>query len=300
MKSPGFSMLEIIIVMAVSTIIMTCLFEIYNQTSRNMQRVQRFVFQDSQIITLQSRFEKDVAGLTSIWFKQAELENLQAQQEKKPVSKEFKKRSFYFYSVNKGEQLDLLTFLTTNPLQSYEKITDRFVRVVYALQPDPAHENLFRLMRKEISPATELIDEKSLQPGKFYELITGIKSLELSYHLVDRVVLNKQFRAEKAKEGEQEKQEELAPIVRLVKQWQPAESAEKSVEKKINPGDQADKEDTLEDLGGAPVPKFIEMKITFGQTLQQKEQTCTLGFSIPSTVDNAPKSIFAIRAATKK
>lgn len=301
MKSPGFSMLEIIMVMAVSTIIMTCLFEIYNQTARNMNRVQRFVFEDTQILTLKHRFEQDVAGLSAIWFKQAEVEALIAQQEKKAPSKDFKKRSFYFYSTNKDKQFDTLTFITTNALQSYDKLFDRFVRVVYRLEADPANKDLFRLMRKEISPATEFIDEKTFNSGKFYELVGGIKTIEISYHLVDRVALNKQFQADKKKKDDDDTadKQEAAPILRVVKQWLPAESVDKSADK-TSIKDVDPEEEKKEDLGGAPVPKFVEMKIVFGQTLQQQEQEYTLGFAVPSTVDNMPKSIFAIKPAVKQ
>jgi len=293
-------MFEIVIVMAVSTIIMTCLFEIYNQTSRNMNRVQRFVFEDTQVLALKHRFEKDIAGLSAIWFKQAEVADLQAQQEKKEPVKDFKKRSFYFYSANKGDQFDIATFITTNALESYARASNRFVRVVYRIEPDTENKDLFRLMRKEISPATEFIDDKALSSGKFYELVGGIQSIQISYHLVDRVALNKKFQAGKKQEDSQDAgEQEAAPILRLVKQWQPVESIEKPVDKKAEKESNSD-EEKKEDLGGAPVPKFIEMKIVFGKTLQQQEQEYTLGFFVPSTVDNMPKSIFAIRSAVKK
>lgn len=301
MKSPGFSMFEIIIVMAVSTIIMTSLFQIYNQTARNMNRVQRFVFEDTQILTLKHRFTKDVAGLSAIWFKQSELEMLLAIKEHKQVPKGFKKQSFYFYSTNKGDNFDRLTFLTTSALQSYGKTYDRFVRVVYILQPDPANQGLFRLMRKEISPATEFIDEAIFTTGQFYELIAGIKLIEFSYHLVDRIALNKQFQADKNKKNDedaQSSQEETQSVVRLVKQWQPIESMDK-LQDKNRPQDANQDENKDEDLGGAPVPKFIEMKIVFGATLQQQEQEFNLSFAVASTVDNMPKSISAVRSAVK-
>ena len=298
--TPGFSMLEIIMVMAVSAIIMTCLFDIYNQTARNMARVERFVFEDTQILTLKNRFGKDVAGLSAIWFKHADLEIMLAAQEKKEVPKDFKKRSFYFYSTNKGEQFELLTFITTNALLSYGKVSDRFVRVVYTLEEDPAHKDLFRLMRKEIAPATEFIDEKALSPGKFYELIGGIKSLEITYHLVDRVELNKQFRSGKMKKDDaaQDDEKEMKQVVRAVKKWTPLESVEKAADKNALKDEQED-ENKKEDLGGAPVPRFIEMKIVFGKTLQQQEQEYNVAFYVPSTVDNMPRTIFAVRPTTK-
>jgi len=152
MKTPGFSILEIIMVMAVSAIIMTALLEIYNQTARNMTKVERFIFEDTQILTLKNRFGKDSSGITAIWFKQSELAALQAAQEKKEAPKNTRKLSYFFHSTNKNDQFEMLAFITTAALQSYSGDSERFVRVVYLLENDPVHEGLFRLMRKEVNP----------------------------------------------------------------------------------------------------------------------------------------------------
>ena len=98
MKS-GFSTLELIMVIAVSAIMMTCLLEIYNQVGRNMIRVERFVFEDTQLLTLKNRLEKDLSGLSAIWFTQADAEEKKAAgAEQKNVSPTDKKKSSrYFY-----------------------------------------------------------------------------------------------------------------------------------------------------------------------------------------------------------
>lgn len=312
MKSPGFSILEIVMVMAVSGIIMTCLLEIYNQTARNMTKVERFIFEDTQVLTLKNRIGKDISGLSSIWFKESELAALQAAQEKKEAPKNTRKCSYYFYSTNKGEQFDMLTFMTTGGLKSFGLAADRYVRVVYQLEKDPAHEGLFRLMRKEINPATEFIDEVSLKQGKFYELIGGIKSFDVTYQLVDRVALNKQLKAGQKPKGDatvQDNGQDAAPIIRSVKQWYPIESRSesnksngsqdtKNTEEKSDAVAETDEE--KQDLGGAPVPRFIELKIVFGATGSQNEKEYRIDFYVPSTLDNMPKSILSMKPSLKK
>ncbi len=308
-KQQGFSVIELVMVMAISAIMMTILLQIYNQVTRNMLRVERFVFEDTQVLTLKNRLSKDFAGLSAVWFTQAELQEKQAAIDpvKNPPSKEKKKSSKYFYSVNKDGHLDTLTFITTNALQSYGTSKNRFVRIVYRVEKDPVNKDLLRLMRKEIAMPTENIDEESLKQGKFYELVSGVKSLEMTYQLIDKVALQQQEFSEKTKAESSDslqKKEDKKPIIRPVTQWVEAEDKKKSKKKEQGFSDDTPQEDdqnennasaeTLvkkEDLGGAMVPKFIKMNIVFGATYKQLEKKYMLEFCIPSSLDNAPNWI---------
>lgn len=291
----GFSSLELIMAMTISAIIMTSLLEIYNQVSRNMLRVERFVFEDTQLLALKNRFGKDLAGLSAIWFTQADLEakRLAVDGYKNPLpTADKKKTSQYFYSVNKDKHLDLLTFVTTNALQSYGFVQSRFVRVVYQVEADPAHAGMFRLMRKEIILPTENIDEQSLKPGKFYELVGGIKTLEMTYQLVDKIELEKSAKSAGEAGAKSQEKGEKKPFIRAVKQWvsdnkKPSEKNDKN--KKDMPQDESGEDE--EDLGGATVPKFVEMKIVFGATDKQLEKEYKLEFYIPTMIDNLPQAI---------
>ncbi len=308
----GFSVIELVMVMAISAILMTILLQIYNQVTRNMLRVERFVFEDTQILTLKNRFGKDLAGLSAVWFTQAELQAKQTARNptKTPESTtEKKKCSKYFYSVNKDKHLDTLTFVTTSALQSYESVQSRFVRVLYKVEKDPTHEGLFRLMRKEITMPTENIDEENLKFGKFYQLVGGIKSVEMTYQLVDKSALKK---LESAKADKEKNPEEKQVIIRSVKQWTGDDGKKKGSASANAPADKNKKEaesfqedatpeeDTSEDLGGATVPKFVQMKIVFGKTNKQLEKEYKLEFYIPSTLDNAPKGIVIQQAPQAK
>ena len=291
----GFSTLELIMVMAISAIIMTCLLEIYNQVGRNMIRVERFVFEDTQLLTLKNRLEKDLSGLSAIWFTQADVEEKKAAgAEQKNVSTTDKKKSSrYFYSVNKNGHLDTLTFVTTNGLQSYGSLHNRFVRVVYQVEPDLAHEGMLRLMRKEIMTPTENIDEASLSEGKFYELVDGIMAISITFQLVDVIELKKQAAAAEKdsadKSAAPKEKEEKKLIIRSVTQW--IEKVKTKKDSQASAGDEANSNKAEdEDLGGAAVPKFIEMKIVFGVTDKQVKKEYKIDFCIPSNIDNIPKA----------
>ena len=269
----GFSVFELLMVMAVSSIILTNLFQIYNQASRNMRRVDRFVFEDTQILALRNRLEKDVAGMSSVWFTQKTLETKQLTEGKKMPAPENIKRNQFFYSKNNQDQFDYLTFVTTSPMHVYGQTQECFTRVVYKLEEDKKNKKLFRLMRKEIESATEDIDEKTLSKGTFYEVVDGISRFKVSYTFIDKKAVK-----ERLKNKESDKK-----VIRVVSQWG------------------VTKEDgNEEDQSGASVPKLVTVKIVFGETEKQSRQKYELQFYIPSNADSMPKSYVEIRKEEEK
>lgn len=299
---PGFSALELVMVMAISAIIMTSLFEIYNQIMHNMQRVDRFVQADTQIATLKNRFESDLMGISAIWFTQADLakkkEDQNSAQGQTQSEKDAHLMSRYFYSMNKNGNLDMITFITTSALQSYDGMHSRCVRVVYKIEQDPRHEKSLRLMRKEMYQWTENIGEQDLKLGKFYELASGIASIEMTYHLIDTIAYKKQQQEKKSKDsaiqsGQQDKQ--AKPLMRSVKEWKEDQKKDSDKKNKENKKDQDVSGDALaqdqDDLAGAVVPKIVEMKISFNVLHSQAKKEYVVSFYIPSTIETLPNSI---------
>lgn len=288
----GFSVLELVMSMSIATMLMTSLLMVYNQITKNMIRVDRFVREDTQILTLKNRFARDIEGISGIWYTQEELEkNIDAGKEKKEQEPDKKKRAPYFYSVNKNGHFHMLTFVTNNPLKSYGASQDRLTRVVYQLQPDTENKTLVSLVRKELKNPTEVIDEKALQQGTWYELASGIASIDVTYYLLDQVQLQKQYQQQaqekSADKPVEEKNESKKPIFKAVTQWNIAAMGN---DDKKDTQEQHEKKD---DVSGAAAPKFVEMKIVFGATEQYPEKTYLLSFSIPCSLDDIPKSIMS-------
>jgi prepilin-type N-terminal cleavage/methylation domain-containing protein len=314
--NPGFSALELIMVMAVSAIIMTSLFEIYNQVVRNMKKIDRFVTTDSQILTFENRLGKDLLGLSAIWFTQADFEKKLAtknasdgtQEKSSSGQQQEKKSSRYFYSSNKNNNLEMLTFVTTSALQSYGATQDRFVRVVYRLEKDPKHPGNLRLMRKEILTVSEYIDDDALKAGKFYELATNIASLEMTYQFIDVAELKKQQQAKSAQDGASapaQENKEGKQVMRSAKEWK-EEKKKKGKEQKNGqqnaqqdvPAGQNASAGQEEDLGGAVVPKIVEMKISFGLLDDPAKKEYKFAFYLASNIDKFPKAIVKSQAPT--
>ncbi len=303
---PGFSALELVMVMAISAIIMTSLFEIYNQIMHNMQRVDRFVQADTNIVTLKNRFENDLMGISAIWFTQADVSKNKKDQNSAQAQNQSEKdaqiMSRYFYSMNKNGNLDMITFITTSALQSYDGMQNRCVRVVYKIEQDPRHEKSLRLMRKEIYQWTENIGEQDLKSGKFYELASDIVSIEMTYHLIDTVAYNKQQQEKKSKDSaiQSGKQDQnVKPLMRSVKEWKEEQKKDSDKKNKENKKDKDVSGDPLaqeqEDLAGAVVPKIVEMKISFNVPHNDAKKEYVVSFYIPSMIETLPNTIKKIQ-----
>ncbi len=286
----------------VSTIIMSTVFEIYYQITRNMQRIDRFVVQDMQIFALQNRLQKDLLQMNAIWFTQGAAEAKDAADGKKADAPEKRKRSNYFYSVNKknSSMLDIMTFVTTGSLLSYGKTQDRYVRVVYKVEDDPKQEKTFRLMRKQINFPSEDIDKESLEKETFYELINGFTQLTTKMTFIDKQAVERKIQ-ELQKPNEiqasvKKEDDKGVELIKNVNRWgMPDPVDEKDGEK-----NELSEEDTKpQNLGGAAIPKFITMNITFGATDRWPEVSYELDFVTDVTLDNIPKNISTIKKSVK-
>lgn len=228
-NSPGFSIFELIMVMAVSSIIMSSLLIMYNQITHNMQRVEKMIRADMQILTTYQRLDKDYKGLTPIWFTQADRVALEEKKiksankenkELEPLSDQITSGQ-YFYSIQKHDNLELVSWITTTGLAWFPSTNNYYIRVVYAVIPDKYHPNHFCLMRKEMSP-TDTINQENLSSGKFYQLADQIISITAEYTYLDLQELQRreksQSQSSDTKNDNQTKQQPK-PIIKKSKNW---------------------------------------------------------------------------------
>lgn len=259
----GFSILEFMTVMTISVIIVGGLFEVYRVVRKNMVRVERFTFEETQIIAMKNRLEQDITGVAAIWFTQQAAETKDLLAGKKMDAPENLKRNQFFYATEKDGKVEKITFMTTaSVMTTFGQESQRFVRVMYALQQDKEHKGLYALMRKELPIVSEDIDEKSLERGRWYQLVGGISSLQAAYHFIDTQVIKAQAKGE-AKDKK---------AIRSVRQWG------------------VEDVDEQEATGGVKIPKFIRMKVVFGKTPTQQKQEYQLDFMIPVSADIVPKN----------
>lgn len=193
MNKSGFTVIEIIVSIALTSILMTAAFTIYNQISKSAEILEEITTYDTKAMVLQSRLQKDFTGITPLWFKKADYEKMQslstdpAQQNSQNKFNENIVENNFFYAENEENgQLNFFTFITVNGMQSFGSANQRFVRVVYLLEKD-AVKNTFNLLRKEIkSISSEIEPQEITKSGSFYKLATDIKSFKIEYGFIDQ------------------------------------------------------------------------------------------------------------------
>ncbi|MFS8507086.1 MAG: hypothetical protein LVQ75_03070 [Candidatus Babeliales bacterium] len=176
----GFTPLEIMIALAISTLLGGLLMQSLYQLTNTLTRVDQISTLDMRVIVFKNLLEKNFQGhLFLNWYhlkkkhkKQNWLIKIQKKEEKKTVTPEKA-----FYSQNSNGQLGLLTFITSNPLTVYNMAKAHSARIVYTVVPDKGMPGAFALMRKEIPDSMQ----KEYESSKGFVVIAGIKSLTVEF-----------------------------------------------------------------------------------------------------------------------
>lgn len=198
MKRSGFSLIELVVAIAIAGLIMTALFQSYFVLNRVAGFLDGMIDRDLRISIIQNQFERDLAGvfIPVQAFKQSEpkkevqekkeSEKQELPQETKPQEKS-KQLERIFIGNTKDKNMTVLSFITNNPVLVYEKdkgITPkpRVVRVVYRLTKDKQQKNSFILTRQESNNLMfDAFEQKSAQQIKSFEIARSIKSIHIEY-----------------------------------------------------------------------------------------------------------------------
>lgn len=246
----GFTMLEVMLGLAVGSLLTGMLVQSLWQLSKTLSKVNVISSADMRAITLQNLLEKEFSGAfipDLIPFEKED--NLK----KKPDSEKKEEKSINppkgFYSKNDGDNLVFLTFITNNPLSVYNIIKPRVARIVYELVQDKNMPGSFVLYRYESANIMQV--EKRADQEKGFVVIDGIKSIESTYLAEEKVSQGKSSDKPKdSKSTQKQSQEDEQQDKKLVtlKEW---DSEQYSKEK------QEEKEKKM-----PFVPDFIKMKVT--------------------------------------
>lgn len=262
----GLSLLEIVIGMAISTILASLTFTIYNQISRSSITVNRQISTDTKAMILQNRLQKDLTGITPLWFGKEEKQaakSAKSNTEQQKANKKEKKK-FLVSKNNNDKTLQNLTFITVNPLQVYGTTQSRLKRIVYILEKDPQSKKIFTLKRKEIDDITApLDDEKIINEGKAYEIASNITQCSIKYEYFNQP---QQSSAQPKQETSQKKSNKPIELI------------------SSNDWNSSDKQEQEGDYKPA-LPDFATMSLTFQQDNNQTEEY-ELYFIIPVNANN--------------
>lgn len=277
MSKTGFTLIELIIGMAISAAVSVVIFVSFNQTQKSSTRIDEIISLDSRVSVLQNQLEKDITGVF-VPNSMVPKPNEKVEQKAKKESKEKKEEEVakpdtqkvekLFYSANQGKNLKELTFITCNPLQIYGQSRPRIARVTYLLKEDVLRRGSFALYRQESS---KLNDTKG---GFEYQIADGIKEFRVEY----TVLIEKKEEEQKQKDAkEQKKSSEL----KTFSDWTFADKAS-STQKESN----------------FLIPMFVNVKVVFwidvANTAQQFFEFKYFIYAFDSQFPRKPaKNVFA-------
>jgi type II secretory pathway component PulJ len=170
MKKSGFSLVEILVGLLLSSIIGTVLLNTFFQSVRTLRMVDESAELDTGMAVVLNQMERDFAGALVPVYEQEQKKEATEEKEKektpepgkegakegaKKEKAEKKEKKPTFIAKTKNKQLDYVTFLTINPQSRYgaplPNIAPKpfLVRVMYKLRENPEHKGAFVLLRQE-------------------------------------------------------------------------------------------------------------------------------------------------------
>ena len=180
----GFILVEMIVSIAISSIVGLALFSILFQVQQSEQTVATTVATGVQVAVITERLQKDLTGM--LW-PQFESNQIAAPIEKKSEKPKVEQAAALpeitkiIFSQNSliGDMTNLkeLTFITANPLQVYGNAKPRLARVIYTLVPQ-TQEGTFALCRQE---ASDLDYKQAKEEAQTYILAEGLRCLKFTY-----------------------------------------------------------------------------------------------------------------------
>ncbi|MCX5922848.1 MAG: prepilin-type N-terminal cleavage/methylation domain-containing protein [Candidatus Dependentiae bacterium] len=205
MKS-GFTLIEILISMAIASMISVMLFMSFGQIGSYVHVVDDYVDVSVKAAIVHQQLEKDLMG---VFIPIAAEDQKKTSTQSSPVppagskpaapvpgaaekEKPIKKVTKVFFGNNREKNLDTLTFITDDPLQIYwsenksgnkaGKAKPRIARVIYRLVQDKKEKNTYKLMRQEgVDLYFDTYKPGSTKDIKEYEIIDGIKRMTIEY-----------------------------------------------------------------------------------------------------------------------
>lgn len=169
MIKQGFILVEVLIALVISSMLTGVLFLTISQISSGVRAVDTVMNVHTRALIALRQLERDITGAMLL-------------QEK--ITKNF-------FSQEKDDNCQLLTFITNNPLQQWQGSvgTPRVVRVTYRLVVDKTvkknKEKQYILTRQEstdllFEPKTKTADDTK-KKARVYEMIDGIASFKTFY-----------------------------------------------------------------------------------------------------------------------
>lgn len=180
---PGFTLMELVIFVAVASMLGLVLIRSYSQTIGVYKSANAFVDNDRRIMLVIDRLERDISGTCMPHYFKKEKYNLP---ENKATEKKTSIIPKLFYGINSDQRLSEFSCITSTPSSLFDDVHSYMVRVRYQLVPDKNHEGMFVLMRQESFNLDYQQLTQTEQEVQAIEMIDNIQTIEFSYASLDK------------------------------------------------------------------------------------------------------------------
>ncbi|MFT6765455.1 MAG: prepilin-type N-terminal cleavage/methylation domain-containing protein [Alteromonas naphthalenivorans] len=267
----GFALIEVLFSLTIGSILALLLFQSIGSMSKTYQKIFSVSSVQRRFTLVQQQFARDFSGIVApkislddergsdekkgFDFDQKKDDKKKAEVKTDKDKKQNKSKTYriphVFFSKNDSKgNCSQLTCLTTNPVSVYGQSTQRLVRVVYSLEPDPEHEGLFLLARQQ----SDILDFKEFSKQgvkaiRKFTISDSIEKLKISFLVPKKSDKESKPLTEddkKLSEKEKKKKFKVERHLQALNDW-PYFEDEKEEKKKKRPS----------------VPTFIKVEATF-------------------------------------
>ena len=158
----GFTLIELVFGLLISALLATMLYTCLYQFQRSARVMDKLLSVNMRVLTLKNQLSRDLAGA---FMPPATCENQK-----------------YFFGESNSGNLQLLTFISTNPLRTAIETNPKVVRIKYQLSSVPEQPDSFKIQRTE----SEILDYSTLTDARAYTVIEEIKSLKVTYFMPEK------------------------------------------------------------------------------------------------------------------
>ena len=183
MMRPGFSLIEILVALTISSFVMQMVFTTISLLQKSARRYNELIASDSQQEMLFGQLQKDISGMV------IPIYGFVASSKDKPEEQQKKQEQYnaqYGLQIEiENERLKSLSFVTTSVLGSYGVFKPRLARVRYLLTPEE-NSSYFKLLRQESAELSLADFEKDNDKNKNFShtIALGIKTCAINCTLI--------------------------------------------------------------------------------------------------------------------
>jgi len=265
MKAKGMTLLDLLVALAMISIIGTLLYTSLFQSQKVAEIIERTSDLEMKFLLVQRQLKRDLTGIYApaefLDSKKSDKKNNDINAEKNQkkeaeIDSTAKKKRAFFAAKDDKNNIKKIQFTTNNPLALYGAVNARNIKplqeeVVYILEPEKQSGQISYMLKRQ----TLFSDEKKKKEE--YELISGIKHMKMKFVVIAEEEKNSLEESSSSVASKEKKEK----VIKKYDDWVVDTEKEKDIRNKVL------------------VPSYIEIEIALWH--REKVRLKNYKFSVP-------------------